>query len=400
MKVIYDIIIIGSGTSALYTALKITSKYSNKKLLIIEKNKKRLLGGRAGNDIFHNTQIVTGAGVGRRSKDKLLIEWLNELGIKYKEYKSNVSYAKTFQKVDILKIIEELKKYKDIQGTFKDFFIRKLGKELYKEFRISAGYTDYENEDAYDTIYNYGMDDNVGGWTGVSIPWKKLVETAYNKIGKDKFKFNTEVLEIKKNLLNNELFQISTNKGFFYSKKIIIATNIASVRKLLPNKIYKQIHGQPFLRIYCKFDKKSSIIMKKYVNSYTVVPNILQKIIPIRPNKGIYMIAYSDNKNALKLHNYLINNKDVKEILCKLVEKGLGINEDLTILDIKYFFWPLGTHYYQPLNDYKTRKEFIKIAQHPDPNILVIGELISQKQGWTEGALESTRVVTEKWLTK
>jgi hypothetical protein len=130
------------------------------------------------------------------------------------------------------------------------------------------------------------------------------------------------------------------------------------------------------------------------------VPNILQKIIPIRQNKGIYMIAYSDNKNALKLHNYLINNKNVKKILCKLAEKGLGINEDLTIIDIKYFFWPLGTHYYEPLNDYKTRKEFIKIAQHPDPNILVIGELISHKQGWTEGALESTRVVTEKWLTK
>lgn len=397
---IYDIIIIGSGTSALYTALKIIYKYSLKNILIIEKNKKHLLGGRAGNDIFHNTQIVTGAGIGRGAKDKLLIEWLNELGIQHKEYKSVVSYAKTFQKVDILKIIEELKKYKDIQGTFKDFFISKLGKELYKEFCISAGYTDYENGDAYDTIYNYGMDDNVGGWTGVSIPWKKLVETAYKKIGKDKFKFNTEVLEIKKSVLHNELFEISTNKGIFYCKKIIIATNISSVRKLLPNKIYKQIHGQPFLRIYCKFDKTSSIIMKRYVNSYTVVPNILQKIIPIRPNKGIYMVAYSDNKNALKLHNYLINNKDVKEIICKLVEKGLGIIEDLTIIDIKYFFWPLGTHYYEPLNNYKTRKEFINIAQHPDPNILVIGELISQKQGWTEGALESTKVVTEKWLTK
>lgn len=397
---IYDIIIIGSGISALYIALKIKYKYSLKNILIIEKNKKRLLGGRAGNDIFHNTQIVTGAGVGRGAKDKLLIKWLDELGIQYKEYKSVVSYANTFQKVDILKIIEELKKYKNIQGTFKDFFISKLGKELYKEFCISAGYTDYENEDAYDTIYNYGMDDNVGGWTALSIPWKKLVETAYNKIGKDKFKFNTEVLEIKKNLLNNKLFQISTNNGTFYSKKIIIATNISSVVKLLPNKIYKQIHGQPFLRIYCKFDKKSSIIMKKYVNSYTILPNILQKIIPIKPNKGIYMIAYSDNKNALKLHNYLINYKDVKKILCKLTKKGLGINEDLTILDIKYFFWPIGTHYYEPLHHYKNRKEFIKIAQHPDPNILVIGELISQNQGWTKGALESTKVVTKKWLTK
>ena len=175
MKVIYDIIIIGSGISALYTALKIMLKYSFKNIIIIEKNKKRLLGGRAGNDMFHNTSIVTGAGVGRRAKDKLLIEWLDKLGIQYREYKSVVSYANTFQKVDILKIIEELKKYKNIKGTFKEFFISKLGKELYKEFCISVGYTDYEKADVYETLYNYGMDDNKGGWPILYIPWKELV---------------------------------------------------------------------------------------------------------------------------------------------------------------------------------------------------------------------------------
>ena len=40
---------------------------------------------------------------------------------------------------------------------------------------------------------------------------------------------------------------------------------------------------------------------KNYIPSYTIVMGPLQKIIPMDPNKGIYMIAYSDNKNSLFL---------------------------------------------------------------------------------------------------
>jgi len=38
---------------------------------------------------------------------------------------------------------------------------------------------------------------------------------------------------------------------------------------------------------------------------------------------------------------------------------------------------------------YKSRNQFIKEAQNPAENILVVGEVVSRKQGWTEGALES-----------
>ena len=46
-------------------------------------------------------------------------------------------------------------------------------------------------------------------------------------------------------------------------------------------------------------------------------------------------------------------------------------------------------------------KEFIEKAQHPDPNVLIVGEVISLHQGWVEGALESVaKVLTKKWLKK
>jgi monoamine oxidase len=48
---------------------------------------------------------------------------------------------------------------------------------------------------------------------------------------------------------------------------------------------------------------------------------------------------------------------------------------------------------------YKDRDEFIERAQHPEKGILVIGEVVSKHQGWTEGALDSVKeVLTKKWV--
>jgi hypothetical protein len=38
--------------------------------LILEKHKKEWIGGRASNEMFYGTEVVTGAGVGRKEKDK------------------------------------------------------------------------------------------------------------------------------------------------------------------------------------------------------------------------------------------------------------------------------------------------------------------------------------------
>jgi len=76
----------------------------------------------------------------------------------------------------------------------------------------------------------------------------------------------------------------------------------------------------------------------------------------------------------------------------RLLEKATGIPEySLELIAIKSYFWEIGTHYYSPLDRtrFKTRNQFIKEAQNPAENILVVGEMVSRNQGWTEGALES-----------
>lgn len=410
----YDIIIVGSGISGLYSAYNILKLSPTTKILILEKYKKQWLGGRTSNEIFYGTEIVTGAGIGRKDKDKLLINLMNELDIHYSEFKNVISYSKLIHQIDIVKIINKLKieykKHPELRNkTFKEFFIKILGNDLYKNFLVNAGYTDYENEDLYETLYNYGMDDNRSGWTGLHIPWKKMVDTLYHKIGKNNFRFSSDVTSVKKMKEEPCLFEITTaNDKVYYSNKVIIATTISGIKKLVPGandkkSLYEQIHGQPFLRLYAKFDKKSAEIMKKYVPNYTIVPGPLQKIIPMDANKGVYMIAYSDNMCAIIQQKYLKNNSENRDLYCDLIEESLGIPKDtLKIVAMKDYYWSTGTHYYESLKgNFKDRDDFIYQAQHPEKCMLVVGEVVTRHTGWTEGALESVNaVITKEWILK
>jgi hypothetical protein len=408
-----DIIIIGSGMSGLYSALQIKHFSPDTTFLILEKYKKTWIGGRTSNEMFYGTEIVTGAGIGRKDTNPLLIQLMKELNVHYSEFHSVMNYSPTIKPVDIVKIMDtlkiEYKKHPQLHNkTFQEFFIETLGIDLYKKFLITAGYTDYKNADIYETLYNYGMDDNKGGWTGLHVPWKKIVDKLYSKIGKNHFHFSSDVIHIEKIQEYPCVFKIKTKDNkLYYSNKVIVATNITGIKNLVPNasdknSLYQQIHGQTFLRLYAKLDHKSAEIMKKIVPNYTIVPGPLQKIIPMNSDKGVYMIAYSDNDNAIALKNKLENTPENRIFYSKLIEKSLGIQEgSIKIIAIKDFYWPIGTHYYEPLKHFTSRNHFVYSTQHPEKGMLVVGEAVSRYQGWVEGALESVKTaVSKEWVKK
>lgn len=395
----YDIIIIGAGIAGLYSAYNI--KPMGKSFLILEKNKKQQLGGRAVNDYFYNHEVTTGAGIGRKRSDHLLMKLAISLKCPYTEFKTTVDLASDIKHVDIMKIIAELKimykKHPELRNkTFKEFFIAVFNKSQYDNFVLNTGYTDYENADTYDTLYHYTMQDIIPGWTGIFISWTELVMRLYNYITSSKFKFSTEVINVKK---TSDMFEITTNNQTYYSNKIIVATTIAGILKIVPcnHSIYKQIRAQPFIRVYAKFNKESAVAIKLLIKHYTILKAPLQKIIPIDADKGIYMIAYSDNKHAVYLKKYKTNTIANRRVFCHLLEDALSLKIKLTITAIRSYYWDIGTHYYEPLSgDFKNREDFIHQAQHPCNNMFVVGEAVSIHQGWVEGALESVNMVITK----
>ena len=400
----YDIIIVGAGIAGLYSAYNIQQMSPKTSFMVLEKYKKQWIGGRLNNEEFYGTQVVTGAGIGRKGKDYLLVDLLDKMNIKYSEFDINMKYI-VKNPISISKIVKELrqeyKKQSEPVTTFRHFAKAYLGDAKYKDFITSVGYTDYEDEDVYQTLYKYGMDDNSSGWIGLSIPWHQLIQKLVHTIGSQHVRASNNVESVVKVQDNPCLFELETEKGVkYYCGKVIIATTITGIHKLLPKyKIYNQIKPQPFLRLYAKFPKASALIMRELVPTYTIVSGPLQKIIPMSLDKGVYMIAYSDNKSALLLKDHLENNATNREFFCDLLEKTIGIpTNTLEITALLNFYWLVGTHYYLPL-EHTLRRDFIDKAQHPMPNMLVVGEVVAENQGWTEGALDSVKkVLTKQFL--
>ena len=403
----YDVVIIGAGISGLYSAYKIQNINPNVKLLILEEQSEKYMGGRTGNDIFEGVKIVTGADVGRIGKDTLLLQLLHTFNIKYKIKYSTPDYY-NFTPLDICKVMKKLKRhyisYKNKNNdTFEIFAKNILGINIYNLFVISSGYSDFENSDINDVLFDYEMDDNIHLDFLQVIEWDKLIKKLVDSINIHNIHFSTKIIKIKMKPSNYEC--ISEYGTAYYGKNVIISTTINGIKYLVPKirelDIYNKIHSQPFLRLYGKFSKESNNIIKKIVKKYTIIPGPLQKMIPVDSKNGIYMIAYSDNKNARYLKPYIKNIDTNRNFICNIIEKTLNLQMNtLELIIIKGYYWETGTHYYEPIgNTFKNRKSFIHKAQHPHKNMLIVGEVISSHQGWVEGALESVENAIDKsWV--
>lgn len=389
-----DVCFVGGGIGCLYAAHQLLKKQPTLRIVILERNDR--LGGRAHSVQFHGVEIPEGAGVGRFRKDKLLRNLLVELDIPIRKFRS--PHVATFQTMDILETCKKLRqaihKYDRHTTTFSRFAKSELGNETYKRFVQSCGYSDFENADLVDTIDHYGFDDTQDQ-NMFYVPWNLLVERLADHVmklgGKNSIMLSTTVHGIDTSNQNHII--VSHSNGSIECKKVVIGTTISAVKGLLPsmNHLYNNIQAQPFLRIYAKIAPSSKEFIEN-VATYTIIKGDHQKVIPMNPEKGVYMIAYSDNKHARRLSEHAYD----KTYLQRSLSRAFGIR-DITIEDLYVKYWMEGTHYFKPLpSSYKTRAAFVKKAQRPVQNVYVIGEAISERyQGWTQGALESVHAVLD-----
>jgi hypothetical protein len=244
---------------------------------------------------------------------------LKDFGIKTSVFTADV-LDKSKNPISVMSVITRLRseyRKKPVTTTFRDFGIEKIGKKDYERFLVSAGYTDYEKEDLYETLYHYGMEDNESGWKGIAIPWNDLLDALSKKIGVKNILTKQTVVKIIQRMVRDSGviggvgFEVITEKDVWNTKKIILATTIDSVNKLLNVKgkdtLYDHVKGQPFLRIYGKFIGESVAIMKEYVSKQVFVEGKLHRIIPMNHKMGVYMIVYTDNQGAVALKKYIEN---------------------------------------------------------------------------------------------
>ena len=333
---------------------------------------------------------------------------LNDCVQQLKSVPLNNTYFKDLIKCKIILMLKYIKSQfqklpiENKKVSFKDYTVDLFGPVRYNLLKVSLGYTDYENADCGDVLDFYQLDDNYeDSYLNIIFRWNMIINNMHQKLFHHIY-IETELVSFKQ--FTDKTFEVKCDQIImtdnvshdsvkYFCKKLVFANNLDVIRKYDP--VYNEIKPQNFLRIYAKVNKEQSKTFYEKINkqSTLIVNNELQKIIPIRYDDGIFMIAYSDNDNADILSHYHNDTEENHRFFEKYIQDAMSLPENsIKIEKVRIFFWNTGTHYYAPMDYtvYKDRFQFIKRAQLPDiQNTFVIGECVSLNQGWCNGALES-----------
>ncbi len=366
---IESVIIVGGGISSLYTAYLIKKNHPNTKFTIIEKDSE--CGGRVKMSSISGVNIPTGAHFIKWENDFLVRSLLNEFKIDLKPYELEIDY--TFNEGNFEYFVQKLKResqnFDRSELTFKEFATSVLGLNDYNEFVKMMGYTDYLNYDFIDAIDNYGLRDNVPGYLVADVNWKELVEKMVSFIGEQNIIYNTEIKSIRK---DGERFILNSK---YSCEGIVIGVTVNEIKKLLDNEIYDGIGSQKFIKVFSRVKNFTD------VENYNIIDSSIRKVIRVKDD--VWTIAFADNEDAEELK---LKNSDYFQ---KELQYNFE-NPNISISDLKKFYWKEGTHYYKPLSsNINSREDFIRMAQNPGDRVWVIGEMVAEKQGWVEGALSS-----------
>lgn len=408
----YDYIIIGGGIAGLYARYLLRDK----SVLLLEKED--YLGGRGLEINFHNEHIKLGAGIAALH-NKHLLKLLRKLNIKYFKVKGNVNIAfeTDFNINSAINLI--ITKYNQIKHTnptdinkltVKEFIEKYFGKDFFKSYAELAEYTDFFNSDINYYINYYPiLDHKISKYNIVYVSWTELIDKL-KRSGSGKIKLNYEVLNIKKldsnDKYNNKVNYLINNE--FLTENIICTLTANPLKSIIQkNNLfditpYKYIDSIEFVRIYTYHKNGHNLKKLKTVDGipidrYNIVRNHLQKII-IMSDK-ILMISYSDNLHAKYWKKYIRNKDELKRKIIAELRKMFSKSdlENFVIDDIYIKYWKEGVHYYKPHPKIKF-KNLIKKLSNPTDNIYVGGEMVSLKQGWVEGSIESIDRIYSRYL--
>lgn len=388
----WDAIVVGAGPAGLVAALRLAQRLPGvPRILVLEAGGPDAIGGRVRMAQFSGIRVFRGAGIGRQRKDRHLYALCRELGLDTRSGIASIRYAPSLAEDPAIQLVRwnRLLGSKSIARgiSFRAFGRAILGQVQYDAFVRHAGFSDYEAADAYDVLDSYGMDDNMGRHWTFTVPWNHMIAALIHRLQGHGVEIRTGARVDRVHIAEPESRVDCPGSPPLYSARLVLAVPAASLQKVLPPslaRMYKGIHGQPFLRAYVRLSGRIPGATKTIY-----VANDLQKIVPFRPQDGIYMVAYADNARARRLMEtgHLGDTHESRAFWHARIADALGIPRSRvpSVEAVAAFYWDAGTHYFAP----HARPIAFQKLWNPAPGLYVVGEAVARHQGWTEGALES-----------
>lgn len=402
----YDVIIIGGGISGLSTAYRFIE--SNKKILLIESTDR--LGGRIQTETVNNFKLEAGAARICQTHQKTL-NLIEDLGLKDKliklpnETDIYINGKKTKNKTSklIKEIFDAYKKKNDYKTkleeiTFFQFCIDMIGFNdanfLKKSFPYDAEFTKM-NAQAAIKLFQKDFKDKNDYYilsTGLSSVIDKL-ESEINYDPNITIQKEESLLEV-----DYDSNTIITDKDIYQYKNLILSIPYSNLKKINISQDIQYINSVkkiPLLRIYAKYpvNEQNESWFKDIKK--TVTDNYIRYIIPIDYKNGLIMISYCDSDVANMWNDLILSSdKNIINRLHKEVENLFGIKPPEPQYTY-YYYWSDGLGVWRP--GYDSDKIYPQMLQPIDgENIFICGDSYSKKQGWIEGALETTYDVLQK----
>ena len=375
----YDYAIIGGGIAGLYANYLLTKK--KHKCIVLEKNS--TVSGRVREHEFHGAKLKCGAGI-IVPENKLVVKLLKKLGMKVEFSPAGIKDLV----VPAFDMGEAVKKVKKVYKTMtkKDLLTLNAREILYKYFEkdfadnfiLHSEFEDYlEGSFEYLMKYYPIADLDNQAFESMGGQWSELVD----KLSLPNIRTDYEVSTIEK---KGNTFWVN---GDIQAKQVIFAVTITSLENIkcvgfkIP-KISDYVASTPFSRVYAYY--KDGYNMK---DGYVKVGGMIDKVIKI--NKNIVMASYADGPKAVFWGGVKkLPLDDQKKILEeKLADVGFTFGKPD---DIFTAFWTDGDHVIKPYgNRYKTIDNLLDKLSKPLKNVYIIGEMLSKRPGYVEGALLS-----------
>ena len=382
---LHDYVIIGGGIAGLYANYLLTKK--KQKCIVLEKNS--TVSGRVREHEFHGAQLKCGAGI-VVPENKSLVKLLKKLDIKVEfspagikdlvvpAFDMNVAVKKvkkvykTMTKKDLLTLTSREILYKYFEKDFADNFI------LHSEFE------DYlEGSFEYLMKYYPIADLDNQPFESMSGKWTELVD----KLTLPNIRTDYEVYTIEK---KGNTFWVNEDiqaKQVIFAVTITALENIKCVGFKLPD-VSEYVGSTPFSRVYAYY--KDGYTM---TDGYVKIGGMVDKVIKI--NKNIVMASYADGPKAVFWGGVKKLPLDEQKKIVKEKLEDVGFNFG-TPDDIFIAYWSVGDHYIKPYGKYKTIDNLLDKLSRPCKNIFIIGEMLSKRPGYVDGALMSVERILKK----
>lgn len=408
----YDYIVVGGGISGLNTCLKLVN--GKNKILLLERNNR--LGGRL--QTYDKDGISYEIGGARFHKGhKNLFELIKMFNLEDKIFP--ITNDKTFipvknkftKKYDVDKTLKKildksdtLKKEELLKMNMIELCKKVLNKEECLYFQSGFEYIcELEDLNAYEALDTFKNDlNNDFQFYLFQNGFGELLETMEKFIrdnGCD-IKLQHTLRDIK---LKDETYhlEVSNVTKTFKTKNLILALDktpllsIPYLKSLKPE--LESVKKVTLVRIYAKYplDKKTKKVWFHDIGKVTTDIEI-KYIIPYNPQEGLIMISYTDQKLA-DFWNKIADQgpEKLEEELTKQLKKLFPKKKIPKTSYLKAHTWFNGVHLW------KKGFEALPISQEiqqpfKNESLFICGEAYSERQGWVEGALESSEEVLKK----